>query len=120
MKQPSFYVRIGLVRLQFCTAVMASQAFAALIALLCTSFFAVRAEETNLVLRRGYEYWPLPDYGGLDECKDEDDKVLDKLIHITTPIPRHITARPAALARARQRSLLSSTDSKRQLWGSPT
>jgi len=33
------------------------------------------AKPTNLVLRRGYEYWPLPNYGGPDECKDEDDKI---------------------------------------------
>lgn len=33
------------------------------------------AQGKNLVLNRAYEYWPSPDYGGPDECKDEDDRI---------------------------------------------
>jgi hypothetical protein len=33
------------------------------------------AEETNLILNRPYDYWPVPAYGGPNECTDAGDAV---------------------------------------------
>jgi hypothetical protein len=46
---------------------------------------AVRATETNLVLNKPYDYFPVPKYGGPDKCTDEDDTIqlTDGYTHYT-------------------------------------
>ena len=59
----------------------------------CALFLAAltdgaRASDTHLIPNRSYEYFPLPNYGGpdeCDECKDEDDtsQLTDGFTHYT-------------------------------------
>jgi len=58
--------------------------------LLCVVFLvtlagAVRATETNLILNKPYDYFPVPKYGGPDECTDEDNTIqlTDGVTHYT-------------------------------------